>query len=80
MTDYRVLKIGLDGHVEASRAFVCDSDEHAIEWAKQLQEDRPVELWSGERLVKRLSTSVAKQRRAISHEIHGGRMLPKKET
>jgi hypothetical protein len=34
MTDYRAFKIGPDGHFAASRAFVCDSDEHAIEWAK----------------------------------------------
>jgi hypothetical protein len=77
MSDYRVFKIGLDGHVEASRAFVCDSDEHAIEWAKQLQEDRPAELWNGDRLVKRLSTPIAKRRRAISYEIHEGRMHPR---
>jgi hypothetical protein len=46
MTNYRVFELGPNGRVEAWRAFVCDSDEHAIEWAKQLQDDRPVELWS----------------------------------
>jgi hypothetical protein len=78
MTDYRAFKIGPDGHFAASRAFVCDSDEHAIEWAKQLQEDRPIELWSNDRLVKRLSAPVAKHRNTVSHEIHEGRMIPKK--
>jgi hypothetical protein len=46
--------------------------------AKQLQEDRPIELWSNDRLVKRLSAPVAKHRNTVSHEIHEGRMIPKK--
>jgi hypothetical protein len=78
MADYRAFKLGPDGHVAASRAFVCDSDEHAIEWAKQMQEDRPIELWSGDRLVNLLPTPVAKYRNAASHEIHQGRMIAKK--
>jgi hypothetical protein len=78
MGDYRAFKIGPDGHFAASRAFVCDSDEEAIEWAKQLQEDRPVELWSGDRLVKRLPELIVKYRNLASHEIHEGRMIAKK--
>jgi hypothetical protein len=78
MGDYRAFKIGPDGHFAASRAFVCDSDEEAIEWAKQLQEDRPVELWSGDRLVKRLPEPIVKYRNLASHEIHEGRMIAKK--
>ncbi len=38
---------------EGCRTFVCDTDEKAIVWAQM--EDRPIELWSGARIVKRLS-------------------------
>jgi hypothetical protein len=50
LTDYRVFFVGADGHFEGSRTFLCDTDETAIAWARL--EDRPLELWSGARLVK----------------------------
>jgi hypothetical protein len=69
MTDYRTYIIGADGHFASSRGFVCDTDDHAIEWAKQLLDDQPVELWSGERLVKCLSPPGSeKHGNAASHE------------
>jgi hypothetical protein len=55
LTDYRVFFVGADGHFEGSRTFLCDTDETAIAWARL--EDRPLELWSGARLVKRLLPS-----------------------
>ncbi len=55
MTRYQAYFVGLDGHFTHCRVFRCDTDEHAIEWAKQLTDGRPVELWSGARVVKRLS-------------------------
>jgi len=55
LTDYRVFFVGADGHFEGSRTFLCDTDETAIAWARL--EDRPLELWSGARLVKRLLRS-----------------------
>jgi hypothetical protein len=63
VADYRAFRIGPDGHIASSRAFVCDTDEHAIEWAKQIQEVRPIEVWSGDRLVARLSVPVAPHRK-----------------
>jgi hypothetical protein len=78
MTDYRTYVIGEDGHFASSRGFVCDTDDHAIEWAKQLLDDQPIELWRGEQLVKRLSPeSSDKHGSAVSHEIIDGRMVPK---
>jgi hypothetical protein len=78
MTDYRTCIIGSDGGSASSRRFVCDTDDHAIEWAKQLLDDQPVELWQGERLVKRLSPARTEKRdSAVSHEIHDGRLVPK---
>lgn len=75
MTDYRVDLIGLHGHIEASRSFVCDTDENAIVWAKQMVGQQPAELWSGARRVECLSPPDEKQ--AVSHEVHEGRMVPK---
>ena len=74
MVEYRV--IGSDGHVESSRGFVCDTDENAIMWAKQMVGEQPAELWSGARLVQRLSPPDENQ--AVSHEIHDGRLVSKK--
>jgi hypothetical protein len=54
---------------------LCDRDENAIVWAEQLLEDQPIELWTGPRMVKRLSPR--DKREAISHEVHEGRMVPK---
>jgi hypothetical protein len=78
MTDYRVFMVGMDGHIVGSRGFVCDTDEHAITWTKQMIEDQPIELWSGERFVTRLPPVESRQNSAISHEIRDGRMVPKK--
>jgi hypothetical protein len=64
----------LDGHFATSCGFIRDSGEYAIEWAKQLLEDRPIELWSDARLVKRLSAPVVSAE-ARPHEIHEGRMV-----
>ena len=73
MAEYRAYLIGPDGQFESSRAFVCDTDENAIVWTKQMV-GQPAELW---RLVQRLSTP--DQRQAVSHEIHEGRLVPKDE-
>jgi hypothetical protein len=45
-------------------------------WAKQMVGEQPAELWSGTRLVQRLSSPDEKQ--AVSHEIHEGRLVRKK--
>jgi len=54
MAKYRAHVIGADGQFETSRAFAYDTDENAIEWAKQMADQQPAELWSGKRLVERL--------------------------
>jgi hypothetical protein len=51
---YRAYFVNSDGHFERFRAFVCDTDENAIVWAKQLMDQQPVELWSGTRMVTSL--------------------------
>ena len=52
MPDYRAFGVAEDGQYNASRAFFCDTDEHAIIWDKQLFGEN-LELWNGPRLVRR---------------------------
>lgn len=52
MPRYQTYFVGSDG--THWRAFVCDTDENAIVWAKQLVGQQPAELWSGRRLIQRL--------------------------
>jgi hypothetical protein len=54
MAEYRAFTLGHDGHITASRAFVCANDEDATVWAKQLVDGHAIELWSGERFVIKL--------------------------
>ena len=67
MTRYQAYFVGSDGHFAHCRAFKCDTDEHAIEWAKQLIDGRLIELWSGARVVKRLA--LLDDGQAVSREI-----------
>jgi hypothetical protein len=60
---YRALVTGFDCQFESSRAFVCDTDENAIVWAKQMAGLQPAELWSGKRLVERLCPSYENKRK-----------------
>ncbi|MCK1656173.1 hypothetical protein [Bradyrhizobium sp. 151] len=71
---YRACIVDSNGH-ENSRTFVCASDEDAVVWARQMLHGNSVELWCGERLVKRLPAS--EDNRAVTHEVHEGRMVPK---
>lgn len=61
MAEYRAYVTGPNGYLERPRMFVCDADEKAIAWAKQLMSHGSVELWSGGRLVKLLPCSDDKQ-------------------
>jgi hypothetical protein len=54
MNHYRVVTVDYDGKLSRHRGFVCDNDNDAIVWAKQLVDEAPVELWSGARFVTRL--------------------------
>jgi hypothetical protein len=72
--EYHAFEVGLNGHFTGSRGFVCDNDGDAIVWAKQFLGDLPIELWSGERLVKRVPP---RHRNAITYEIKAGRLVPK---
>jgi hypothetical protein len=78
VNEYRAYLIGYDGHISSFRALVCENDTDATVWAKQLVDNHDVELWSGARLVIRLSAAAKPD--AISHEVMiDGRMVPRSE-
>jgi hypothetical protein len=58
---YQAYFVGADGQFTLRRAFACYTDEQAIEWTKQLMDERPAELRCGSRVVKRLSPPDDKQ-------------------
>jgi hypothetical protein len=76
MPEYRAYAVGDDGHFVGYEAFVCADDEEAIARAEVLSQRQRIELWSGPRMV----ISMPKQARAVTHEIHEGRMVPKPAT
>jgi hypothetical protein len=49
--------VGKDGHFIGFEPFACRDDAEAIEKAKRMVGDHDIELWSGERLVIRISTA-----------------------
>ena len=54
MAKYRVHFLGQDGHVISQTPLACFDDAEAIQQAKQLVGGYPIELWNGDRLMKRL--------------------------
>lgn len=79
MPEYRAYTVGDDGHIIGFEPLVCANDDEAIEKAKRLADIHGVELWSGDRLVKRPDvTGKPGGGKAVTHEIIDGRMIPKK--
>jgi hypothetical protein len=77
VNEYRAYIVGADGHFAGYRSFVCSDDADAMVWAKQLVDDHDVELWSGERFVKRLAVPASRGGGIVTHEVRKGRMIPK---
>jgi hypothetical protein len=53
--DYRAYTVGSDGSFVGFRARNCDDDGAAIRWARDLVNDRPIELWIGQRFIARFA-------------------------
>ena len=51
MEEYRAYLLGPDGHVESRIDLICSDETTAKERAEQLADDRPVELWQGDRKI-----------------------------
>jgi hypothetical protein len=52
MAEYRIYKVGLDGHFIGFDPLVCDNDEQAIEKAKRILGGYDLQIWSGPRFVR----------------------------
>jgi hypothetical protein len=57
MAEYRAYTVGIDGHFVGYQPLVCADDAEAITEAKRMVDGHDIELWSGPRLVVRLSRS-----------------------
>jgi hypothetical protein len=51
MHGYRAYVIGPDGHITDRIDLICESEADAIERAKQLVGEHPIELWDGARKI-----------------------------
>ena len=56
----RAYVIGDDGHFVSFEGFACRGDDEAIAKARRLVDGHDIELWSGERFVKRLTPEASK--------------------
>jgi hypothetical protein len=61
VAEYRAYTVGHDGRFAGFEAFVCADDHEAIGKAERLLDGQDIELWSGPRLVKRLSPKPRKK-------------------
>ena len=55
MAEYRAYRVGEDGHFIGFEPLVCADDAEATERAECLVDGHDLELWSGARLVMRLT-------------------------
>jgi hypothetical protein len=53
MAEYRAYVVGLDGHFINFTGFVSSDDDDAIQQAARLVDGHAIELWSGERLIRK---------------------------
>ena len=57
MQVYRIYFCGLDGHIIGVEVFECQGDAEAIEHAREMAGERPIELWQQARKVAILPSS-----------------------
>jgi hypothetical protein len=55
VAEYRAYVVGEDDHFVGFEPMICSDDTEAITKARRLLDGHDVELWSGDRLVTRLS-------------------------
>jgi hypothetical protein len=55
MAEYRAYTVGSDGHFDGYEPLICDNDDDAIAKACVLLGAGDIELWSGDRLVTKIT-------------------------
>ncbi len=58
MPDYLLCYLSPDGRVARTQYLICDDDQEAIERASQLTSEQVVELWAGNRMIKRFDPRI----------------------
>ena len=71
MPEYRAYLIGDDAHFIGWEHLLCADDSEALEKARRLLDQWPVELWSGDRLVARLGKPQG-GKDLVTNEVHEG--------
>lgn len=54
MTGYRLYFLDREGHIQDAVEWECADDDAAMELAAERLDGRPVELWSGKRVVAKI--------------------------
>jgi hypothetical protein len=54
MFEYQAYWVAPDGHLDGFVRLLCRGDAEALEQSRWLVDQRPVELWCGERFIARL--------------------------
>ena len=60
MPEYRAFLLDRDDHFMGYEALVCPDDAGAVEKAKRLVNGHGVEVWTGSRLVAKLTAAMGK--------------------
>jgi hypothetical protein len=74
MEGYKAYVIGPDGHIINRIDIHTDDEAEARRLAIRVVDRSPVALWRGARIIHRFEPP---QKKAISHVIKAGRMIPK---
>lgn len=53
MKEYRAFVLSFEGQVLQTVTLICDTEQDALERARELVDSHPVELWDGPRRVAR---------------------------
>ncbi|HEY2750135.1 hypothetical protein [Phenylobacterium sp.] len=56
MSDYRLYVFDRAGHVRGVTVLSCESDEEAAAYARSHSDGQPMELWLGDRPIRRFDT------------------------
>jgi hypothetical protein len=57
MADYRVYLLGRDGQIVSQTLLICNDDAEAIKQTNHFVGKHAIELWSGDRLMKRIEAN-----------------------
>ena len=52
MNGYYAFVIGADGHITNRIEIICENDEEAKRWARQLVDGHAIELWQEARMIE----------------------------